>query len=202
MTVPLQSLPWTLTVICGPQGVRKSTIAAQLAEKYGATLHHFDDYVVDLRATTDGASYPNLHYRSTYPTMGHGHPEFVALRFRIAEELTRIASELIDSLSRQDTPVVLEGDYLMPPGAGSPPNASVTWAVIVEGDPAIVVSNLSAREPLTAPQHLRAQTSVAVGEQLALLANQSDIPVVSASPHATALARLELALHSAWSRFK
>ncbi len=96
---------------------------------------------------------------------------------------------MVDNHLATDTPVVIEGDYLLPVDV-----AGVRAVLLHEPDADQIVANLLAREPAAGPQHKRAEVSAAYGRWLARQAADAGVPVVAMRPWTTATARVLAAL--------
>jgi 2-phosphoglycerate kinase len=128
-----------------------------------------------------------LHYWLTHPEAAHFPPERVVdLQIAFAEALRPAVDAVIGNHVRTDTPVIIEGDYLLP--GPLPDNVR---AVFVH-EPAVgqLVRNYRLREPDGGEQRGRAEVSVRYGDWLAEQAARHDIPVIEARPWDTALDRL------------
>jgi 2-phosphoglycerate kinase len=109
----------------------------------------------------------------------------------LARALEPALSAVIDNHLDTATPVVVDGDYIVP---GSVVHPAVRSVVVHEDDVQQLTTNYLAREPEMGDQRERAEASVAYGRWLAGEARRHAIPVLPARPWATAFDRLLTAL--------
>jgi hypothetical protein len=114
----------------------------------------------------------------------------VALQIATARALLPAVRAVVDNHVETDTPVVIEGDYLLPIA----PVPGVRAVLLHETDGAQIAANYLVREPRAGPQHKRAQVSLGYGRWLARQAVAAGVPVVPARPWTTALDRVLVAL--------
>jgi 2-phosphoglycerate kinase len=67
MSEPEGEPPWTVALICGASGVGKTTVAVELAARYGVPRAEADDMVTAVKALTTAEQEPTLHYWDTHP---------------------------------------------------------------------------------------------------------------------------------------
>jgi hypothetical protein len=92
------------------------------------------------------------------------------------------------------TPVVMEGDYLLPDlGIGF--GEAVRAVVVSEPDEDRIVINYRSREAGAGEQRLRARVSALIDAELSIRAARVDVPVVAAWPWTDSLDRVDAALH-------
>jgi 2-phosphoglycerate kinase len=190
---------WTVTLVCGASGVGKSSIAIQLAARYGVPLAEADDIVTALRALTTPQQSPVLHYWDTHPEVRSWAPERIAeLHFAVADALRPGVEAVIADHIEYGAPVVFEGDYLVPELAAGFGGAARA-VVLGEPDDERVVANFRAREPNGGDQRDRARVSTLIDAQLTKRARAVGMPVVPARPWHDGLDRVDRALR-AWRR--
>ncbi|PXX55627.1 hypothetical protein DFR70_12196 [Nocardia tenerifensis] len=138
-----------------------------------------------------------LHYWDTHPDPGSiPVPDVVELQIAIAEALRPALDAVVGNHLETDTPVVIEGDYLLPAlaaqdfFAGQEVGHRVRAVFLHEPDPDQLAANYLRREPERGQQRTRAQISARYGDWLAGSAEAHGIPVLAARPWATALERL------------
>ena len=99
-----------------------------------------------------------------------------------------------------DTPVVIEGDYLVPSLAaatsfsGIPAEGRVASVFLHEPDGAQLVANYAGREPADGEQRQRARVSALFGEWLAAEAARHGVPVIRPRPWSSLERRVSAAL--------
>jgi 2-phosphoglycerate kinase len=193
--------PWTVTLVCGAAGVGKSTVATALARRYGTPLAEADDIVTALKAITTGDQLPLLHYWDTHPeAFSWGTDKIVELHFAVAEMLRPAFAAVIADHLEFGTPVVFEGDYLLPELVTGFEGA-VRAVVLDEPDEDRIVANFRSREPGDGEQRGRARVTVRVGAHLAGRAARRGVPVVAAWPWTDVLERVDRALSAVPDRF-
>ncbi|MEV0449935.1 hypothetical protein [Streptomyces sp. NPDC050600] len=172
---------WRVLIVGGASGMGKTRVSRDLARRYGVPVVELDDIVEALVAVTRPEHLPEVHYWRTHPEAAHREPEFVVERqIAIARALAPAVEAVVANHVETDTPVILEGDYVLPglAAAGGP----VRGVVVHEDSEARVVSNYLAREPQEGPQHHRARISVLYGRWLAGQARAAGVPVVAPRP--------------------
>ena len=177
-------------LLLGASGVGKSSVSYPLASKLGWPLVELDDIVEALQALTTPEQLPELHHWATHPETAQA-PEstIVGHQVAVAQALVPAVRAIVENHLKSDTPVVLEGDYLLPvdlPG--------VRAVLLHEDDVDQITANLLAREPAAGPQRKRAEVSAAYGKWLAKQANDAGVPVVPMRPWTTAADRVIAAL--------
>jgi 2-phosphoglycerate kinase len=130
---------------------------------------------------------PMLHYWLTHPEAAHLPADRVVdLQVAFAQALRPAVEAVIGNHVQTDTPVIIEGYYLLPG-----PLPDLVRAVFVhEPDVEQLVHNFRLREPDAGEQRGRAEVSAGYGDWLAQQALRHGIPVVAARPWDTALDRL------------
>ena len=192
---------WRVLVICGASGVGKSQVSYPLARGYGVPLVEVDDIVEALRAVTTPAQLPLLHYWDTHPEAARLAPEeIVELQIALAEFLSPAIAAVIGNHLDTDTPVVVEGDFILPSlvvmetFAGLPAAGRVRGVVVTESSTDQLVANYLRREPEAGAQAGRAAVSRLYGDWLAEQAARHGVPCVSARPWNDVLDRVRSVL--------
>lgn len=159
----------------------KTRVSRDLARRYGVPVVELDDIVEALLAVTRPEHLPEVHYWRTHPEAGRREAEFVVERqIAIARALAPAVEAVVANHVETDTPVILEGDYVLPGLAAA--DGPVRGVVVHEDSEAQVVSNYLAREPREGPQHHRARISVLYGRWLADQSRAAGVPVVAPRP--------------------
>lgn len=179
-----------IVLVCGASGVGKTAVAYRLAVRLGLPLLELDDIVTALKAMTTPERLPALHRWDTDPATRELPPDgIVALQMDVAAELVPAVDAVIDNHLGTGTPVVLEGDQLLPvarPGVHA----------VVLHEPAVeqLVANYRSREPAAGDQTERALVSRRHGDLLVARAAAAGVPVVTARPWADVVERVLAAL--------
>lgn len=191
----MSSPPWIVTVVCGASGVGKTWVASRLAARYGVPLGEADDICTALQAMTTPEQQPLLHYWDTHPEAGEWPPAKIAeLHLSVADSLRAAYQAVVADHVEFGSPVVLEGDYLLPDLASAYEDGQVRAFVLDEPDEDQIVENYRAREPGQEEQRFRARVTVEVNARLVARARAAGVPVVPARPWADGLDRIEAAL--------
>jgi 2-phosphoglycerate kinase len=197
MTRKLDTPTGWVWLIGGASGTGKTRVAYPLAQATGAAIVEVDDIVEGLLAMTTPAQQPALHYWPTHPEAASLPPEGIlklhlAVARALVPALEAIVANHLDSL----TPVIIEGDYLLPAFAaqtrfgGQAAEHRVRAVFLAEPDLRRLVRNFGDREPGEPPQTGRAQVSRLFGAWLTREANRVGVPVVSARPWKTVIERV------------
>jgi 2-phosphoglycerate kinase len=185
---------WIVTLICGASGVGKSSIAAPLARRYGVPLAEADDIATALNALTTPDQAPALHLWDERPEAHGWTPARIADHtIAVAEELRRGFEAVIADHVESATPVVMEGDYLLP-DLGIGLREAVRAVVVSEPDEDRIVMNYLSREAGAEEQRLRARVSKLLDAELSVRAGRVAVPVVAAWPWTDSLDRVDAAL--------
>jgi 2-phosphoglycerate kinase len=184
---------WVVTLVCGASGVGKTSVAEPLARRYGVPLAAADDIVTALKAVTTPEQSPVLHHWDTHPEAANWAPEQIAeLHLAVSEALEPGFRAVIADHVEFGSPVLLEGDYLLPDliaGFGD-----TVRAVVLQDEGDQITANYLAREPDEGAQSFRAQVSVVLGRELGLRATAAAVPVVSMRPWSDVVDRVDFAL--------
>lgn len=172
---------WRVLVVGGASGMGKTSVSRALARRFAVPVVEVDDIVEALLAVTRPEHLPEVHYWRTHPEAAWQAPEAVVERqIAIARALVPALQAVVANHVDTDTPVIIEGDYVLPELAAA--GNAVRAVFVHEDDEARVVANYRAREPEAGPQHHRAQVSVLYGRWLAERAGARGVPVVAPRP--------------------
>ncbi|GGN94026.1 hypothetical protein [Nocardia rhizosphaerihabitans] len=188
---------WQVLLLGGASGSGKSQLSYPLARHYRVPLVEVDDLVLAVQAMTTPAQQPMLHYWDTHPDPASiPVPRVVELQIAVAEALRPALEAVIGNHLESDTPVIIEGDYLLPAlaaqasFAGQEVAGRVRAVFLHEPDPDQLAVNYLSREPDEGQQRIRAEVSARYGDWLAATAEAHGIPVIAPRPWTTALSRL------------
>ncbi|WP_409240302.1 hypothetical protein [Streptomyces sp. PA5.6] len=172
---------WRVLVVGGASGMGKTGVGRALARRYDVPVVEVDDIVEALLAVTLPEHLPDVHFWRTHPEAAHQAPESVVERqIAIAEALEPAIEAVVANHVGTDTPVILEGDYILPRPAT--PDGPVRAVFLHEDDEEQVTANYLRREPEAGPQRHRARVSVLYGRWLAAQARAAGVPVVGPRP--------------------
>ena len=179
-------------LIGGASGVGKTRLSYPLARRFGVPIVEVDDIVEALQAMTTPEQQPALHHWATHPEAHELPPEgILRLHLTVAESLAPALAAVVANHLETDTPVIVEGDYLLPRFAvsasfnGVPADGRVASLFLHEPDEAQLVANFRGREPDEGQQRGRARVSKLFCDWLAAEAARRGVPVVQARPWAT-----------------
>jgi 2-phosphoglycerate kinase len=193
---------WHVVLIGGASGVGKSELSYPLAQHFGVGIIEIDDFQVILERMTTPEQYPVLHLFRTDPeaffALDKAGKLDVAIAYAtvMAEALETVIANHLDGGS----PIVLEGDFLLPSLAvqeayGSIPAAGRVRGFILYDDEAQIARNYLAREG--EPQPDRARWSGNNSEWLRQEAERLGVPTLAARPWETVVARALVLLNAA-----
>lgn len=188
---------WQVVLLGGPSGVGKTAVSYRLARYFGVGITEVDDFHVLLERMTTAEQQPTIHLRQTHPALDQL-PAYEIMRrlLDLGDALTPGLEAVIANHLETATPVVLEGDFILPALAaqasfsGQANGGRVRGAFLHEPDEQQLVANYLSREPQSGPQVKRAHVSWLHGLWLRQEAERHGIPVVLARPWDTVLERL------------
>jgi len=194
--MPLGTRDTKIWLIGGPSGAGKSRLAYPLARSMGVPLVEIDDIVEALLVMTTPKQQPAIHFWRTHPEAAEWSPErILEQHLSVAAALAPAVEAAIANHLETDTPVVIEGDYVLPEMAtrerfqDQPANGRVRALFVVEDDEDQLIRNFGGREPGEAAQSKRAEVSRLLGEWLRREGDRLGVPVMDARPWATASER-------------
>jgi 2-phosphoglycerate kinase len=186
---------WLVLLLGGASGVGKTRVSYPLARHFGVSLVEVDDFQAVLERMTTRREQPELHYFRAR------HDEWRRLdeEGRLAHTL-RYGAVMADALEavianhlEGATPLVLEGDFILPSLAvrasygDAAADGRVRAVFLYEPDEAQLARNYLAREGRE--QAGRARASWRYSEWLRREAARLRLPAVAARPWGTVLAR-------------
>jgi 2-phosphoglycerate kinase len=180
---------WKVLLIGGASGTGKTRLSYPLALRLGIPIVEVDDIVEALLAMTTPDEQPALHYWSTHPEAAQLPPEgILELHLAVADALAPALAAVVANHLHTDTPVIVEGDYLVPAFAARDmfgdvaAHGRVLSFFLHEPDERQLVANYSGREPADGEQSVRARVSALYGDWLAAEAARHGVPVIRPRP--------------------
>ena len=179
----------------------KTSISYRLAQHYGTGLTEVDDFQIVLERMTDPDRYPVFHYwrLQTDEALAMNDAAQLAFFQRYGATLEEALILVVGNHIETHTPVILEGDFILPSLAvhdsygGEPANGQVR-AVFLYEDEAQIAGNYALREGRE--QSKRAHTSFIVSEWLRIEATRLGVPAIAARPWDTVIDRVIAAVES------
>lgn len=186
---------WTVLLIGGASGVGKTSISYRLAHHYGVGLTEVDDFQVVLEHMTTSEQYPVLHYWRTHfdEAMRMDDAQKLDYTLRYATVMGHALERVIANHLESHTPLVLDGDFILPALAVQPnygemaAHGQVQAIFVYEADEAQIGANYRVREGQDQPG--RARTSWHYSEWLRHEAERLRVPTLAARPWATVFER-------------
>jgi 2-phosphoglycerate kinase len=183
---------WRVLLLGGASGTGKTGVSYRLAAHYGVGITEVDDFQVILECMTTPEQQPVLHYWRTHPEAGLlAAEEILELHLAVSRVMSPALEAVVANHVESNTPVVLEGDYILPEMAGRAMEAvgegHVRTVFLYEADKEILLQNFSAREPEAGDQTKRARVSWLYGQWLKHEAEQRGLPALPARPWDTLL---------------
>ena len=180
---------WDVLLIGGASGTGKTSLSYRLARYFDVGITEIDDFQVILERMTTPEQQPVLHYWRTHPEAMRLPPEaIVELTVSVAETMAPAIEAVIQNHLESNTPVLLEGDYLLPATAartsfGAVSNGGrIRAAFLFEANEGQIATNYSRREPAEGRAALRSRVSFLSGNWLRTEAQRYGVPAVEARP--------------------
>lgn len=195
--------PWQVLLFGGASGVGKTSVSYRLAQHYGVGITEVDDFQAILEGMTTPDQQPVLHYWRTHPDEARRMDEEQQLAYMLA--YSRVMCAAVDfaiaNHLESRTPIVLEGDFLLPSLAvqatynGIAAEGLVRAIFLYEDDEGQLRCNYRQREG--EEQDRRARASWRHSAWLRQEAERLGLPAIPARPWDTVLARVIAALEEA-----
>jgi 2-phosphoglycerate kinase len=158
--------PWDIFLLGGAAGAGKTSLSYRIARHFGVAITEVDDFQVVLECMPTPEQQPELHFWRTHPAPHTLQVEEIVSRsIAVGSVLLPALAAVILNHFESQTPVVLEGDYILPALVAHPKIAplyqtgQVDAVFVHEADEMVLLTNFLQREPTVGPQHLRAQVS-------------------------------------------
>ena len=185
---------WQVLLIGGASGVGKTSVSYRLAQHYRIGITEVDDFQVILERMTSPEQYPVLHFWRTHPEEARRMDEAqqLDLMLRYSQVVCDALELVVANHLESRTPIVLEGDFILPALAVRPAYADVpaegrVRAIFLYEEEAQILHNYQAREGQHQPGRARAS-----GRHSAWLRQEAErlgVPALPARPWDTLMAR-------------
>jgi 2-phosphoglycerate kinase len=187
--------PWRVLLLGGAAGTGKTGVSYRLAAHFGVGITEVDDFQIILECMTTPEQQPVLHYWRTHPEAGLLPAEqILELHLAVGRVMSPALEAVVANHVESNTPVVLEGDYILPEMASRSIEAAgegrVRAVFLYEPDEETLLRNFSVREPEAGDQTKRARVSWLYGLWLKQEAEQRGLPALPARPWDTLLDRV------------
>lgn len=183
----------------GPSGAGKTSVGYRLARHFGVAITEVDDFHLLLAKLSTPAQFPALHYWTTQSAPEQTPPaDIVDGLIAVSRELSPGIESVIANHLESNTPLILEGDFLLPElGALDRfDERRVRSVFIIEPDEEQLLANFAASEPEGGRQQKRAAVSFLHGEWLRAEATRTGAAVIEARPWETVFERILARLSS------
>jgi 2-phosphoglycerate kinase len=188
---------WQIFLLGGPSGVGKTSVSYRLAAHFGIGITEVDDFQVILECMTTPTQQPVLHYWRTHPEAGSlPEQEIVKQSIAVGRVMAPALEAVITNHIASRTPIVLEGDFILPTVAMSfafsqSSSASPVRAVFLyEESEEQFCRNFLQREPEHGLQEKRARVSWLYGQWLKDEAERLGVLALPARPWDTLFERI------------
>jgi 2-phosphoglycerate kinase len=193
--------PWDVLLVGGAAGTGKSSLSYDLAHYFRTGLTEVDDLHLVLETMTSPEQFPDLHYWANKPaSLEMNSQDIVALHIRVARLLMPAIIAVINNHLEDKTPIILEGDYLLPEifaaeHRGKLINIERVRAVFLyEDSREQLLQNFLEREPAEGEQLGRALVSQQLGQWLKKECAHLDVAALPARPWADSFKRIVAAV--------
>jgi 2-phosphoglycerate kinase len=187
---------WDVLLIGGTSGSGKTSISYRVARHFGVGITEVDDFQEMLLHTTTPEQQPALHYWSTHPEAVHLPAEKIMEQgFDVRAAMKPGLEAVIANHLESRTPIVLEGDYILPALAAQaafldePNNGRVKGLFLLEPDESQLLHNFLQREPDEGEQLKRARVSLLYNQWFMQETDRLSVPTVLARPWRNVLER-------------
>ena len=182
---------WEVLLIGGASGTGKTSVSYRVARHFGVGITEVDDFQILLEHMTTPEQQPLIHYWNMHPEAAQLPLEKqVDLLIGIGQVMQPALEAVIANHLESHTPVVLEGDFILPALAAQPNAGRVRAVFLTEPDEAQLRHNYALREPEAGEQTGRARVSWLYNQWLEREAAKANLPVIAARPWATVFERL------------
>jgi 2-phosphoglycerate kinase len=185
----------------GAAGTGKTTAAHRLARRLGLGVVEIDDIHTTLERMTTPEQQPLLHHwRLHMHEAGWTAERIMALHISVAESIAPALAGVVQNHLDGGTPIVMEGDYLVPSVAArltGDTDGRVRAVFLYEPDEEQIVRNFLARDPEEGEQRGRAHVSWLYGEWLKDQAAAHGFPALPMRPWEALVERITTHLSDA-----
>lgn len=185
--------PWRVLLVGGASGTGKSSLSYPLARHFGVGVAEIDDLYTAVKCMTTAEQQPALHCWDTHPEAASWSAGRILELHRSVCRVLEPAVGAVVADHVAGTPVVMEGDYLLPETAHNLVQrylpGTVRAVFLVEDDQTQLVRNFLTREPAEGQQHGRAYVSWLFGGWLKGECNRLGLIALSVRPRETLLER-------------
>lgn len=192
---------WDVLLVGGASGTGKTSVSYRLARRFDVGITEVDDLHIVLERLTTPEQQPVLHYWRTNPEAAHLSAEqILELHIAVSRVLSPAIKAVIANHLEAQTPIVLEGDYLLPEimarqeEAKLPKTERVRGVFLYEPDEMQILQNFSLREPDEGEQAGRARVSWLYGQWLKDECQRLGLVALPSRPWDTLLDRIREAI--------
>lgn len=204
---PHDKRSWDVLLIGGGAGTGKTRVSCRLARHFGVGIAEVDDFHIVLETMTTPEQQPVLHYWKTEPVSRQLSAEQIReLHISVGRVMLPALSAVIANHIETRTPIILEGDYILPElmaqrgDAHSLEVERVRAVFLYEQDERQIVRNFHLREAEAGGQAGRAYVSWLYGEWLKRECERYGLPALLATPWGSLQDRIVEAIGSGSQR--
>jgi 2-phosphoglycerate kinase len=186
---------WQVLLIGGASGSGKTSVSYRLANHFKIGITEVDDFQVILERMTTPEQQPELHFWRTHPDAIHlPADEIVQHLIALSRVMASALEAVIANHLESRTPVILDGDFILPALAAQPnfyghPNDEQVRAILIyEDNEQQLLENFAERESSLQPS--RARASWQYGRWLKQEAEASGAIVIPSRPWETLFERV------------
>ncbi len=174
----------------GPSGAGKTSASYPLAKHFGVGITEIDDLYIAVKHLTTPVQQPVLHAWDSDPNaLSLPAERILDMHISASRVLSPVIAAVIENHVETRTPIVLEGDYLLPEVLAQT-NDRVAGVFLYEPEETQILRNLALREPAGGYQAKRARVSWLFGQWLRDECGRLDLIALPPRPWDTLLHRI------------
>lgn len=178
-----------ISIVAGPSGVGKTSLSYPLAKHLGVPLVEADDLFCAVEAMTTPGDQPWIHFWKLNPEATELPAEIILDRhLDVCRAMSPAIAAVMDNHLETETPIVLEGDYILPELVAQYDDR-VRSIFLFEENVEELVRNFLKREPEKGEQRSRALVSGLFGDWLRKECERLGLSATPSKPWDTLLQR-------------